>query len=746
MRALLIFILLLLAVSGWSQTPPPLVRSAVTTNLATFTSPSAGQIVKIHGVTGGIITYTNDVDSGGGGNTPFTTNTFTSLTMITPAMTVAMQSNLVKLAPQGSAIQFAPGHYPIARLGASRAIFDLSQKTNITLMAYGAVFSNNSTIPGPLFHWASNRNVRIFGLTSYGGGVVATNTGVYGEITTGLDGTIHIFDSEVADCTFYDAGNHGIIAVGTNVFVHHNKFIRGGDTNHSLTIDGAAVALSGFHRVEDNYIESFARGIELQSNVDIRQGGSVRRNVIIGGTGDWDIGVIGAASGPQDTVYIEDNIIERNPLVVATNLFALDAITVTASSNVVVRGNQITKATVAFSNPINGLVIENNTWRAPRTSALTLSDGTANFIVRNNYFYDCPTRAIFVFGNNHTIDGNYIQNCSENAIWLLKGAGTTTNVNITRNRIVDTRATPLTAAGVTIGAGCERIYVAGNEFDRLVANIVDAGTATIQGSYILVDNASSIVTLSEDISLVFSNRLGIASPADAVLRLLNDDFSDLARMTFSLDDNNAALKSATTALHVRTGDDTDFRDFAARSVFLSGALWTSNGLNAVGTNNGAIRLGGTNTGFFELVAPTTGQSNSLIQHLTSVAVGDTWQVFSVTTQAGTNSIVVTNISMSPFTNSYDAAVVRVPANALAKEVQVLVATNDFLLLWTNQVSGKLLSLSIYNNTATNITMTHHGGVRFMGGASNVVAAGRELAIAAKFIGTNISLAFAPQTN
>lgn len=165
-----------------------------------------------------------------------------------------------------------------------------------------------------------------------------------------------------------------------------------------------------------------------------------------------------------------------------------------------------------------------------------------------------------------------------------------------------------------------------------------------------------------------------------------------------------------------------------------------------GTGTARLRLNGSTLGFTEFQTPASGQSNSIVLNLANTAPGGVLKIFSNTAAAGTNNVVVTNIGIAPFTNSYVGAVVFVPSDALAKEVQVLVATNDFQLNWTNQVSGKLISLSIYNNGASNITFTHHGGVRFMGGASNVVAAGRELAVAAKFIGTNISLAFAPQTN
>lgn len=99
-----------------------------------------------------------------------------------------------------------------------------------------------------------------------------------------------------------------------------------------------------------------------------------------------------------------------------------------------------------------------------------------------------------------------------------------------------------------------------------------------------------------------------------------------------------------------------------------------------------------------------------------------------------------------YTNSYSGTNVFIDFNN--GPMQVVLMTNEALFIWTNTggLGPKEMSVSCYNNGATNMTIWHSAGQRFMGGASNVCAAGRELAIAAKLVQTNKSLSFAPQTN
>jgi hypothetical protein len=95
--------------------------------------------------------------------------------------------------------------------------------------------------------------------------------------------------------------------------------------------------------------------------------------------------------------------------------------------------------------------------------------------------------------------------------------------------------------------------------------------------------------------------------------------------------NGATLGSTTVTTNLTVGNNITF----------------SNSITGIGTNNAAIRLAGTNTGWFEIVAPTTGQSNSVVPHIISAAVGNILGlVHSVTVQAGTNSIVSTNVATS----------------------------------------------------------------------------------------------------
>lgn len=100
------------------------------------------------------------------------------------------------------------------------------------------------------------------------------------------------------------------------------------------------------------------------------------------------------------------------------------------------------------------------------------------------------------------------------------------------------------------------------------------------------------------------------------------------------------------------------------------------------------------------------------------------------------------------TNSY--AEFNVFWNLATNKMQMLIATNDFTLIPTNMAAGQQSSLTIFNITATNITIAHTAGVRFFGsGVSNVVDAGKFMKIAADSITdsiTNVSLATAKQKN
>jgi hypothetical protein len=77
----------------------------------------------------------------------------------------------------------------------------------------------------------------------------------------------------------------------------------------------------------------------------------------------------------------------------------------------------------------------------------------------------------------------------------------------------------------------------------------------------------------------------------------------------------------------------------------------SNGISSTGTNNGAIRLSGTNTGFQEFTVFSDGASNSLVLSLSAAAkAGEPLSIVTNITQAGTNQIIITNATYSVSTN------------------------------------------------------------------------------------------------
>lgn len=108
MRYLLTFILALFAVSAWSQ--PPIKRNAFTTNEITFASPAAGQVPRLHGISGGIITWTNGVVD----NTSLlqSTNVRTTKT-IYPGTDEVTISNIIALTSAEYGIEFFAGTHRI---------------------------------------------------------------------------------------------------------------------------------------------------------------------------------------------------------------------------------------------------------------------------------------------------------------------------------------------------------------------------------------------------------------------------------------------------------------------------------------------------------------------------------------------------------------------------------------------------------------------------------------------------------
>lgn len=102
---------------------------------------------------------------------------------------------------------------------------------------------------------------------------------------------------------------------------------------------------------------------------------------------------------------------------------------------------------------------------------------------------------------------------------------------------------------------------------------------------------------------------------------------------------------------IRTGGLGGSNIFISGNLYVAGTNFGSNGFYSIGTNNGAIRLSGTNTGFQEFTVFSDGASNSLVLTLSAAArAGEYLVVYTNITQAGTNQIWITNATYSVATN------------------------------------------------------------------------------------------------
>jgi hypothetical protein len=80
----------------------------------------------------------------------------------------------------------------------------------------------------------------------------------------------------------------------------------------------------------------------------------------------------------------------------------------------------------------------------------------------------------------------------------------------------------------------------------------------------------------------------------------------------------------------------------------------SNGVTLVGTNNGAVRLQGTNTGFAEHTVFASGPSNVFVWAVQGApSAGQAIGIHSLTVQAGSNQIVLTNMNVAGSTFNAD---------------------------------------------------------------------------------------------
>ncbi len=208
--------------------------------------------------------------------------------------------------------------------------------------------------------------------------------------------------------------------------------------------------------------------------------------------------------------------------------------------------------------------------------------------------------------------------------------GSTANVNYNSAGVLDGAS----GINVELSAGETNLNVTGHSrtFRLVVTNYADI-TQLWDGSTASKALAASIS--GTDPVFHFDNALTTLS--NSALSLLGQ--LDVSGQSIFNDGIQVALQS--TFLDALTVNGT-FKSIGA-ATFGDG-MTVTNGGRFVGTNNGLVRLNGTNTGWVEFMAPTAGQSNSLILDIAGPAAGNVLIAHSATVAAGTNVTTWTNVA------------------------------------------------------------------------------------------------------
>jgi hypothetical protein len=159
--------------------------------------------------------------------------------------------------------------------------------------------------------------------------------------------------------------------------------------------------------------------------------------------------------------------------------------------------------------------------------------------------------------------------------------------------------------------------------------------------------------------------------------------------------NDTVTLSSGTSLNV--GGKVSVSDnLFALSVTATNGMTNYGPYIGIGTNNAAWRLAGTNNGWVEFIAPTSGQSNSYVMQQTGMLADEMWISYSRTAQAGTNSIVMTNV-----TTTGSGAVVRsnAPTVTTLTALSTITASSDLSVGGDATIrAAKIGTLTVTNNT------------------------------------------------
>lgn len=501
-----------------------------------------------------------------------------------------------------------------------------------------------------------------------------------------------------------DQFDHVILGDGSSdVVVENSWFQNNGSTNNIGCCgrgDGSLMSVPGPRwTFRNNFVTNCAIGIELFTRFDDDRGhGKIIGNTFLGMHAEA-VGTFGTLNEDSfNDILIADNIIRYNPAtywpIVAT-AFSLNQVKrVTIARNYVEGPESILVCEANLD--CTDWTIEDNYFRGSKGQGVRIGS-TAGLMVSGmnivrNIFERTGHAGVGLFGGRHiNIEGNTFNRVSTNnagvgAIELETAGSLTTSNRIVNNRVyLDHDSTAqVPAYGVKIGSGVTSTLVFDNSFQNVAtAGWSDSGTGSdfrnnvVSGAYVnpyLTNSAAgsgdSVVvnttSVSDSVSLTNTTATStvagttwsvaaaadpnpdrasveISAASDTLAGIITADTQDIGGVkTFhgAVILNDALVVSGASLL-----SEMSAANATVDSLTAGVAGVTNNGpYIGVGTNNASIRLAGTNNGFFELKAPTSGQSNSLVPKIVAPLAGDLLMFHDVTAQGGTNSINVTNIA------------------------------------------------------------------------------------------------------
>lgn len=706
-----------MAVAAMAQ--PAVQRNAFTTNNITFTSPTAGDVATIHGVTGGIITWSNRPPAVG---QPANT-TLTNWTMVTVVTNVQQLTNAVKVV--SNTVMAVEGLYNLGAtvMPVTNGVKLVGMGNETTILFNSASSSdviqiNDNTYFKSLKIVATNGN-QIAGLTVLPivnkAGTTATNVLIEDCEVRGWSDSCYLragAQVRFVRCLFYSAWDNGYLEGGLAEFhtcsfvtrslsiadvmaglkntggtslVYNCVFdVQGGTGgNHGIVCSGGRVEVYGGKVYSSSTYGSISSvnqsgsgavllyGTQLSAPVIGTVTSSVRLLSIEGSLGR-EIRNVTSASGRYTNAAATDRFI------------AFDVSSAAGTNTLPDIGYKITTSVIVSNQPANNnTYVLNGTTFTWKTSAgavpevqigATQGDSALNLwlAILNQPWgvdSDLPTATNVIV--NFPADFSVAH--SQTGTWGVL-TSVTNDYPTTEGRLITVYDSKGSAASRNIKVVPQRLALINGQASYLITNNYGAAAFQAVGTnWVAIAVAPAGAGGGGGIggadTQIQYNNLGVQDGASGVV---------------------IPASNGETNLNV-TGVIRDYKSVSTNSIEDQGwamilgpqtngnTLTVSNTVTVVGTNNGAIRLFGTNTGWNEFTVPSDGNSNSVVMRYIAPVAGQFPMFQSVSTLAGTNQVQQTNAT---FASGWGAHLAVSPNAATLTAY----ATNALTLMPTNAVT------------------------------------------------------------